>query len=145
MTFISTFSTLESSRSLTRIILMLLLKYFSILFQVLYILYKFYDIFTLEFKKILNGFFLSNVFYSLFLHWCTNVRQMFHHFISFKILQKKIANPEEVPELCNTSRSQNKIHKCSSYSEEYLLNRKICHYIRAIENFSIDLSKEVKN
>jgi hypothetical protein len=118
---------------------------FFFLFQVLYILYKFYDIFTLEFKKILNGFFLSNIFYSLFLHWCTNVRQMFHHLIYFKILQKKIANPEEVSESCNTSRSQNKSQKCSSYSEECLLNLKICHSIRAIENFTIDLSKEVKN
>ena len=120
-------------------------KVFFCLFQVLYILYKFYEIFTLEFKKILNSFFLSNVFYSLFLHWCTIVRQIFHHFIYYKILQKKIENPEEVPKSRNSLRSQNKSHKCNSYSEEYLLNLKICYYIRAIENFSIDKSKETKN
>ncbi len=55
----------------------------------LYILYKYYEIFTMDFKKILKNFILtSQNFYPLFLHWCSNVRKMFHHLIYHKILQK---------------------------------------------------------
>ena len=55
--------------------------------KTLYILYKYYEIFTMDFKKILKKFILSSrYFYQLFLHWCSNVRKTFHHLIYHKIL-----------------------------------------------------------
>ena len=69
---------------------------------------------------------------------------MFHHLIYFKLLQKKITNPEESNESSNSSKTQNK-GKFNSHCEEYLLIRKISEFVKSVENLSFDLNKTNKN
>lgn len=56
--------------------------------KTLAIIYKFYFIFTSEFKEDLNKFILSKVFYKLFLHWSQDVRSIFHMLLIFKVYDK---------------------------------------------------------
>jgi len=56
-------------------------------------LYKYYNIFSKEFKETLNHYILNHVFNPLFMHWSQQVRSLFHLLLNFKIAKTQINNP----------------------------------------------------
>lgn len=67
--------------------------------QMLSILYRYYDIFSKEFKETLNHYIINHVFNQLFMHWSVQVRDLFHLLLVFKISKNMIENPEINPKL----------------------------------------------
>lgn len=60
-------------------------------------LYKYYNIFTKEFKETLNHYIICHVFNSLFMHWSQPVRNIFHLLVAHRIEKfKENDNPEQV-------------------------------------------------
>jgi len=51
--------------------------------KVLQVIYDNFHIFPNDFKKEICEFLLGNIFFKLFMHWCYNVRLMFHHFLIY--------------------------------------------------------------
>ena len=64
--------------------------------KMLAILFRFYSLFSPEFREALNHYILSRVVYKLFLHWSQDVRSTFHLLVIFRICQ---AEHQENPEL----------------------------------------------
>lgn len=48
-------------------------------------LYTHFDLFHYEFRKNLCIYFLRKVFFKLFFHWSSNVRNVFHHILVYRI------------------------------------------------------------
>lgn len=61
-------------------------SYLSI--RALWIVYIYYEIFSLQFQNSLDTYLLGKVFYSLFLHWCGHVRRIFMCLLVKKIVVK---------------------------------------------------------
>jgi len=55
--------------------------------KMLAIIYKFYNIFADDFKEMINNYILNKVFFQLFMHWCQDVRNIFHLLLFFKVLE----------------------------------------------------------
>lgn len=65
--------------------------------KMLAILYRFYSLFSLEFRDALNHYILTRVVYKLFLHWSQDVRSTFHLLVIFKICQPEQQENPELP------------------------------------------------
>lgn len=91
-------SILESNHSylVVKVLLMLLHH------QTLHMIYKYFHIFSSEFRRILNQYILNKIFHQLFLHWCQNVRRTFHLLLYFKIMNNSQALNENNPESIET-------------------------------------------
>jgi hypothetical protein len=63
------------------------------------ILYRYYNIFTQEFKETLNHYIVNHVFNQLFMHWNKQVRALFHLLLNFKIAKCQTENPELNPKM----------------------------------------------
>lgn len=68
----------------------------SLLLQkMLALVYKFYHIFSDEFKETINHYILNKVFYQLFMHWSQDVRSIFHLLLIYKVFEyEAMENPE---------------------------------------------------
>lgn len=56
-----------------------------LLIKTLGMMYKFYGIFSSEFKRSFQNFIFGKDFNTIFLHWCGKVRKMFYLLLEFKI------------------------------------------------------------
>ncbi len=75
-------------------------------------LYKYYTIFTHEFKETLNHYITCHVFNLLFMHWSEPVRNIFHLLVAHRISKfKEHDNPELITKNHGHSHSNN--HKAS--------------------------------
>ena len=75
------------------------------------ILYKYYAIFTKEFKETINHYIINYVFNQLFMHWNQQVRNLFHLLLCFKISKAQINNPENHGKL-SLSMHEERSHHC---------------------------------
>jgi len=59
------------------------------------LIYKFYSIFSDEFKITLNNYLINKVFNQLFMHWSEDVRKILHLLLVYKVFKFESAeNPE---------------------------------------------------
>jgi hypothetical protein len=60
-------------------------EFLFVLESTLILLYTHFDMFHNEFVKNLCLFLLKKVFFKLFLHWSGSIRNVYHHFLIYKI------------------------------------------------------------
>jgi hypothetical protein len=88
------------------------------------ILYRYYSIFTKEFKQTLNHYIVNHVFNQLFMHWSKQVRDLFHLLLHFKIAKSQTDNPEINPKHSLTSFDERWLHS-EAINENILTLREI--------------------
>ena len=76
------------------------------------ILYKYYKIFTEEFKQTLNHYIVNYVFNQLFMHWSQQVRDLFHLLLVFRISKCQVMNNPEISAKMSFSHHEERSHHC---------------------------------